>query len=141
MKTQKMTCVLFLTVMLYVISHNSVFTQLTLEPEMSETCELMCGSEVQEVYNIITNIKDNMKGMQSQIHALETNEVRDLTEQNENLLELNTKCTNITEHQQTEIDDLKDKNNAFKGNICFFYFFIELYSKRFRNDSKLCTKQ
>lgn len=225
-----MAYLLYGIVTLAVISYNSVSTQLIINPVMSETCALMCESEVQQIYHIITHMKDNIstlevkqskidetaevkgermqsqidtmkikeedmqrkieamerkeegmqrkidamevqeegmhsliaamavreegmqsiidamqlkeKGMQSlidaiemkeeemqsQINALETNEilmklereVRNLTEQNENLIEQQTNCSIIAEHQQTEMDELREKNSAFKGNIYVF---------------------
>ena len=132
-----MAYLLYVMVSLTVISYHSVFTQNTIDPEVSKTCASnngLCGHEIQQMYQIITHLKDKIialevreEDMESKLNALETNlthsksEVRDLT----NLMELKTNVTIIAEkylHQQSEIDELMDKNSVLEGNIYYFYF-------------------
>ena len=107
MHAEMMTYILYVAVTLSTTSYNSVFTQNTMDPEMSKTCECLCGSEIQQMYQMITSLKNKQ------------------TEQNDNLIELKTNFTINTEkylHLQSQIDQLRDKDNALNCNIFTLYY-------------------
>ena len=108
MKADMMAYILYVIVTLGLISFDSVFTQHTMDPEVSQTCASnngVCGREIQKMYHIITHLKDKINALemkeedvQGKINALETN----LTLSN------------------SKIDELSDRNSAIEGNLyCF----------------------
>ena len=110
-----MTYILYLTVTLVVISYNSVFTQNTIDPEVSKTCASnngQCGREILQMYHIITHLKDKInalemkEGMQSALEAnltLSQSAIRDLRKE-----------SNILTVKQQEIES---RINALEINL------------------------
>ena len=113
-----MAYILYVIVTLGLISYNSVLTQNTIDPEVSQTCASnngLCGREIQQMYHIITHLKEK-------INALEVKE--DVMQGKINALETNLTLSN------SKIDELSDVNSAFEGNLyCFITQCCSLFFK------------
>lgn len=81
MKTQRMAYIHYLIVMLSVICYNSVFTKVIINQKFSAKFANEYGSDVLQIYRIITHLKNNIsaleemeESLQSKIDSLEAKE-------------------------------------------------------------------